>query len=178
MLTLQDLPGHIQTGLKVVELETDVGRRREAFKRFLDRLTAADGSGRELEASVLRDRLTMVVKALEAAAGRRPFDGFFPEALAQVHLRAEDAVAAFAAMKRAYYTAPETPFSLDQLRDAALGVEDMKQAIYFQKQVAAAAGPGEVSKESRFLVELLERDFQMDQADQVRRRLERRFPRM
>ena len=175
MLTLQDLPGHIQTGLKVVELETDVGRRREAFKRFLDRLTAADGSGRELEASVLRDRLTMVVKALEAAAGRRPFDGFFPEALAQVHLRAEDAVAAFAAMKRAYYTAPETPFSLDQLRDAALGVEDMKQAIYFQKQVAAAAGPGEVSKESRFLVELLERDFQMDQADQVRRRLERRF---
>jgi len=175
MLATQDLPGHIETGLKVVALETDVGRRREAFKRFLDRLTAADANGRELETSVLKDRLTMVVKALESAAARRPFDAFYPEALAQTHLRAEDPVAAFAAMKRAYYTAPDTPFSLDQLRDAALRVEDMALAVYFQKQVAAAAGPAEVSKETRFLVELLERDFQMDQADQVRRRLERRF---
>lgn len=175
MLTLQDLPGHVEAGLKVVALETDVGRRREAFKRFLDRLTAADASGRELEDSVLKDRLTMLVKALESAAARRPFDAFYPEALAQVHTRAEDPAAAFAAMKRAYYTAPDTPFSLDQLRDAALRVEDMALAVYFQKQVAAAAGPAEVSKEARFLVELLERDFQMDQADQVRRRLERRF---
>jgi len=175
LLATQDLPGHIETGLKVVELETDVGRRREGFKRFLDRLTAADASGRELEASVLRDRLTMVVKALESAAARRPFDAFYPEALAQAHTRAEDPEAAFAAMKRAYYTAPDTPFSLDQLRDAALRVEDMALAVYFQKQVAAAAGSAEVSKEARFLVELLERDFQMDQADEVRRRLERRF---
>jgi hypothetical protein len=174
-LSLQDLKGHIETGLRMIELETDVGRRREAFKRFMDRLTAADSTGRELEPSVVRDRLTMVAAALTAAAARRPFDGFYPEAQAQVHLRAEDPVAAFAAMKRAYYTAPETPFSLDQLRDAALGVEDMALAVYFQKQIAAAAAPGEVSKESRFLVELLERDFQIEEADQIRRRLERRF---
>ena len=51
----------------------------------------------------------------------------------------------------------------------------MKQGIYYKKQGAVAAGPGEVLKESRFLVEWLGRDFQMDQADQVRRRLERRF---
>ncbi len=174
-LSLKDLAGHVATGLRVIELETEVGRRREAFKRFLDRLTAADSSGRELETAVLQERLDLVVGALNTAAARQPFDGFYQEALAQVHLRADDAEAAFAAMKRAYYTAPDTPFSLDQLRDAALRVEDAGLAVYFQKQIASSAGPQEVAKENRLLVELLERDFRIDEADQVRERLERRF---
>ena len=175
LLAQDDLRRHVDAGLKILELESDVGRRREAFKRFLDRLTAADAGGRELEVDVVGERLRLVVEALKGAAARHPFDGFYPEALAQAHLRAEQPEAAFEAMRRAYYTAPETPFSLDQLRDAALRVEDVAQAVYFQKQIAAAAPPGEVSKESRFLVELMERDFQMEEADQVRRRLERRF---
>ncbi len=174
-LSLSDLPGHVATGMRVVELETEVGRRREAFKRFLDRLTAADSSGRELDPAVLEERLELVAAALTAAAARHPFDGFYPEALAQVHLRADDAPAAFAAMKRAYYTAPDTPFSLEQLRDAALRVEDVALAIYFQKQIAAAAAQGEVARENRLLVELLERDFRIDEADQARQQLERRF---
>ena len=174
-LTLSDLAGHVATGLRAVELETEVGRRREGFKRFLDRLTAADSSGRELDAAVLEERLRQVVEALTAAAARHPFDGFYPEALAQTHLRADDAAAAFAAMKRAYYTAPDTPFSLEQLRDAALRVEDVALAIYFQKQIAAAAPQAEVARENRLLVELLERDFRIDEADQARQRLERRF---
>lgn len=174
-LSLSDLPGHVATGLRAVELETDVGRRREGFKRFLDRLTAADSSGRELDPAVLQERLQQVVAALTAAAARHPFDGFYPEALAQVHLRADDAPAAFAAMKRAYYTAPDTPFSLEQLRDAALRVEDVALAIYFQKQIAATAPMAEVARENRLLVELLERDFRIEEADQARQRLERRF---
>lgn len=174
-LALKDLPGYAATGLRVLELETEVGRRRDAFKRFLDRLTAADPSGRELDPSVIEERLAVLASALNTAAARHPFDGFYPEALAQVHLRADDAPAAFAAMKRAYYTAPDTPFSLDQLRDAALRVEDVGLAVYFQKQIAAAAPPLDVARESRLLVELLERDFQIGEADQVRRRLERRF---
>jgi predicted Zn-dependent protease len=32
------LPEHVQVQLRIVEQETDVKRRREAFKRFLDRL--------------------------------------------------------------------------------------------------------------------------------------------
>lgn len=174
-LSLQDLTGHVRTGLRVVELETEVGRRREAFKRFLDRLTAADREGRELEPLELEKRLDTAAEALKAAAARHPFDGFYQEALAQVHLRADDAAEAFAAMKRAYYTAPDTPFSLDQLRDAALRVGDVTLAVYFQKQVAAAAPPGEVARENRLLVELLEQDFRIDEADQARQRLERRF---
>ncbi len=175
LLALPDLERHVATGLKILELETDVGRRREAFKRFLDRLTAADAAGRELDPGVLQERMESVVKALEGAAARHPFDGFYPEALAQAHLRTDQAAAAFEAMRRAYYTAPETPFSLAQLRDAALRVENIAQAVYFQKQIAATASPAEVSRESRYLVELMERDFQIEEADQVRRRLERRF---
>ena len=175
LLALPDLKGHVRTGLRILELESDVGRRREVFKRFLDRLTAADAAGRELDPAVMDERLDLLVKALEGAAARHPFDGFYPEALAQAHLRANQSEAAFEAMRRAYYTAPETPFSLDQLRDAALRVENVAQAVYFQKQIAAAAPPAEVSKESRYLVELMERDFQIEEADRVRRRLERRF---
>lgn len=175
LLTLQDLPGHIAAALRLLELESDVTRRRESFRRFLDRLTAADSRGSELEPSVIRDRLDLVSQALQSAAARHPFDAFYPEAQAHVHTRTNDPQAAFAAMKRAYYTAPETPFSLDQLRDAALQVEDLTLAIYFQKQITAAAPTAEVATESRHLVELLERAFMIDEADQVRRRLERRF---
>ena len=106
---------------------------------------------------------------------RFPFDGFYHEALAQVHEREGDAPKAFAEMKQAYYTAPDTPFSLDQLRDAALRVEDAKSAIYFQKQIAAQTGPKELAAESRRLVEMLEQSFQIAEADRVRRRLESRF---
>lgn len=175
LLTLQDLPGHIAAGIRLLELESDVNRRRESFRRFLDRLTAADARGVELDQTVIRDRLDLVSQALQSAAARHPFDAFYPEAQAHVHTRSGDPQAAFAAMKRAYYTAPETPFSLDQLRDAALQVEDLTLAIYFQKQITAAAPATEVVAESRHLVELLERGFQIDEADQVRRRLERRF---
>lgn len=175
LLTLQDLPDHVSTGIRLLELESDVNRRRESFRRFLDRLTAADARGAELDPSVIRDRLQLVAQALQAAASRQPFDAFYPEALAHVHTRANDPQAAFAAMKRAYYTAPETPFSLEQLRDTALQVEDLTLAIYFQKQVTVSAPAADLATESRRLVELLERGFQIDEADQVRRRLERRF---
>jgi hypothetical protein len=175
LLTLQDLPAHIAAGIRLLELESDVNRRRESFRRFLDRLTAADARGAELDPTVIRDRLDLVSQALQTAASRHPFDAFYPEAQAHLHTRANDPQAAFAAMKRAYYTAPETPFSLDQLRDAALLVEDLPLAIYFQKQVTAAAAAADVAAESRHLVALLERSFQIEEADQVRLRLERRF---
>ncbi len=158
----------------ITERETDIKRRREAYKRFLDRLLW-DSRGGELDEEETARRLDLVEKNLTLLARKHPFDGFYHEALAQVHERKGDPVRAFQAMKQAYYTAPDTPFSSGQLRDAALRVQDLQAAIYFQKQIAAAAPPASLAAESRRLVELLEQTFQIAEADRVRRRLESRF---
>lgn len=168
------IPEYVEAQFRIVEVETEVKKRREAYKRFLDRLMWSE-QGAELSDELAKTRLKLVRDALELRVKRFPFDGFYHEALAQVHEREGDAPKAFAEMKQAYYTAPDTPFSLDQLRDAALRVEDAKSAIYFQKQIAAQAGPKELAAESRRLVEMLEQSFQIAEADRVRRRLESRF---
>jgi len=175
LLRQHRIAAHVEVQVQILERETEVKRRREVLRRCIDRLTFSDASGGELAPIVARDRLKLLERALLERAQRHPFDGFYHEALAQVFERGGDHVKAFASMKQAYYTAPDTPFSLDQLRDAALKVADLKAAIYFQKQIAAAAPPKEVAAESRRLVELLEQTFQITEADRVRRRLESRF---
>ena len=175
LLRLHRLEEHIEAQALIWERESDIKRRREAVRRCVDRLTFSDAQGGELAPSVVKDRLAIIEKTLRAQVQRHPFDGFYHEALALVHERGGDHAKAFASMKQAYYTAPETPFSLDQLREAALKAGDLKSAVYFQKQVAASAPPAEMAAESRRLVELLEQTFQIDEADRVRRRLESRF---
>lgn len=175
LLKLQRVQEFVEVQVSIVELESDVKRRRELFQSFLERLLFTDASGGELQPSVLKDRLTLVEAAVKRRVQRHPFDGFYHEALAQVHERRGDPIKAFAEMKQAYYTAPDTPFSLDQLRAAALRVGDLKSAVYFQKQIASAAPDKEVAAESRQLVQLLEQTFQIAEADRVRRRLESRF---
>ncbi|MDB6007588.1 MAG: Cytochrome c-type biosis protein CcmH/NrfG [Prosthecobacter sp.] len=175
LLRQHRITDHVEVQAQILERETDVKRRREVLRRCIDRLTFSDASGGELAPSVARDRLKLLERALLDRVQRHPFEGFYHEALAQVYERGGDHVKAFASMKQAYYTAPDTPFSLDQLRDSALKVADLKSAIYFQKQIAAAAPPKEIAAESRRLVELLEQTFQITEADRVRRRLESRF---
>jgi len=175
LLRQHKIAEHVEVQAQIMERETEVKRRREVLRRCIDRLTFSDASGGELAPSVARDRLKMLERALLDRVQRHPFDGFYHEALSQVFERSGDHVKAFASMKQAYYTAPDTPFSLDQLRDSALKVADLKSAIYFQKQIAAAAPPKEIAAESRRLVELLEQTFQITEADRVRRRLESRF---
>lgn len=174
LLKQNKLPDYVQAQASIIENESDVKRRREVYKRFLDRLLWTEQGG-ELAPSVKGERLALVEKVLAEQMRRHPFDGFYHEALALVHERNGDQAKAFAEMKQAYYTSPETPFSLGQLRDAALRVADLKAAIYFQKQIAAVAPPAELAAESRRLVELLEQTFQIAEADRVRRRLESRF---
>ena len=175
LLKSNKLADYVETEVAIVEAETDIKRRREAFKRFLDRLAWSDASGGEVAPDVLQNRLKLVEKRVLECTRRHPFDGFFHEALAAVFEKRGDPVKAFASMKQAYYTSPDTPFSLDQLRTAALAVNDLKSAIYFQKQIAAAAPPKELANESRQLIQLLEQTFQIAEADKVRRQLENRL---
>ncbi|WP_075088363.1 tetratricopeptide repeat protein [Verrucomicrobium spinosum] len=163
--------------MRLLENEADVKRRREIFLRAVERLMWADIVQGTLPDDQVQLRLKLLLSALEERSRRAPFDGFWHEALATVYERQGDATRAFEEMKHAYYTAPETPFSLEQLRAAAMRVGDIKSAIYFQKQIAAAASAKSGAEEWRELVELLEQDFRMVEADQARRRLEPSSPR-
>lgn len=166
----------VDVQMRIITEEADVNRRRESFSRMLERLLWADMVGsNSLPEDDLKKRLGVVATALQDHSRRAPFEGFWHEALAVVHDKEGDAAKAFAEMKQAYYTAPDTPYSLDQLRAAALKVGDQKNAIYFQKQIAASAAPKDEAGEWRQLVTLLEQDFRMAEADQVRRRMEARF---
>lgn len=173
LLDLQRLPEYVEVGLQLIERETDVERRRDLLKRFLDRMGWSENASRAVDNPILMERLNWVERELRRWMILRPFDGFFPEALAQIHLRRGQPQAAFEAMKQAYYTSPETPFSQVQLRDTALQAGDRQAAIYFQKQVVATAEKDQAG-ESRRLVELLEGGFEIEEADQFRERLERR----
>lgn len=167
----------VEVQMHIISDEADVKRRRETFSRMMERLLWAEvmqGSN-TLPDDEVKARLDIILAALQERSRRAPFDGFWHEALAAVYDKQGDALKAFNEMKQAYYTAPETPYSLDQLRGAALKVGDQKSAIYFQKQIAASAAPTEEAAEWRQLVTLLEQDFRMAEADQVRRRMEARF---
>jgi hypothetical protein len=166
----------VEVQMRIITDEADVNRRRESFSRMLERLLWADVvQTNSLPDDELKKRLEVVIAALQERSRRAPFEGFWHEALAAVHDKEGDAAKAFAEMKQAYYTAPDTPYSLDQLRAAALKVGDQKTAIYFQKQIAASAAPKDEAGEWRQLVTLLEQDFRMAEADQARRRMEARF---
>lgn len=175
LLKANRLVDYVENQLAIVEAETDIKRRREQFKRFMDRISFSDARGGELAEGVLQERMKLVEVKLLDQTRRHPFDGFYQEALATVYERRGDAAKAFTYMRQAYYISPDTPFSLEQLRDSALRSSDSKSAIYFQKQIVGTAPASELAAESRRLVQMLEASFQIAEADKVRRRLESRF---
>lgn len=163
---------YVETQMQLLEREADVKRRRDLFSRALERLLWADVVQGSLPDGEVTKRLDLLLTALQERSRHAPFEGFWHEALAAVHEKQGDATKAFAEMKQAYYAAPDTPFSLEQLRTAALNAGDLRNAIYFQKQIAATAPQARETAEWRELVSLLEQDFRMTEADQARRRLE------
>lgn len=165
----------IATQTRLLEAESDFTRRREKFQRAIGQLLWTGSQQVEFTEEDRKTRLDLAAKEFQVRSRRHPFDGFWHEALAQIYQRQGDAEKAFAEMKQAYYTSPDTPYSLDQLQSSAVRAGDNKSAIYFQKQIAAGATAKEASGEWRELVHLLEQDFQTAEADQVRRRLESRF---
>lgn len=175
LIAQQNFKDFIATQMRLLDAETGVKQRREIFQRALERLLWTGAALGQLPDDEARKRLDLVLAALQERSRHAPFDGFWNEALATVYEKKGDPAKAFSEMKQAYYTAPDTPFSLDQLRAAAMRVGDLKNAIYFQKQIAVSAAAKDQAGEWRELVKLLEQDFRMVEADQARRRLETRF---
>lgn len=147
--------------LDLLQLETDPAQRR----KLLDsQITVAQT---HFLVDRLRDRF------IELAA-RHPFDRFYPEALARVHLAADDEAAAYESMRRAYYLSGRDESLLSELGSLSDRVGDLSSAIYYRRQLLAR-GEGDTLDNWKDLVRMLEKDLRLEEADRIRRRLETKY---
>ncbi len=105
---------------------------------------------------------------------QHPFDRFYPEALARVYRAAGNDSEAFAMMKKAYYMSNQNENLLGELGELADQLGDLKSAIYYRRQLLAR-GEGDTLENWQSLVDMLEKDLRVGEADLLRRRLESKF---
>ena len=105
---------------------------------------------------------------------QHPFDRFYPEALARVYRAAGNDAEAFEMMKKAYYMSNQNENLLGELGALADHLGDLKSAIYYRRQLLAR-GEGDTLENWQSLVDMLEKDLRVAEADMLRRRLESKF---
>lgn len=155
--------GALEAQLRLIEKETDGIQRR---KQLDTQLTTA-------RSHFLLDWLLAKYREL---AQQNPFDRFYPEALARIHRAAGNEEEAFEAMKKAYYMSGQDDDLLNELGEIADQLGDLKSAIYYRRQLLARE-EGEPLENWTTLIEMLEKDLRVEEADQLRARLEGRFGR-
>lgn len=148
---------------ELIDAETDLAQRRKLLEDQLSFSTSR---------YLLED--WMLPRYAELAR-QHPLDRFFPEALARIHLALGDTDAAFAALKRAYYMSNNDTDLLEQLGELASKSSDLKAAIYYQRQLIASEDDETSPDEWLALIERLEDDLRVNEADLTRRRLESKF---
>jgi len=171
---------------ELLERPLDPARRNEIHAQQVDLLGQVEVSDQIAlnngARAILPGLLRGLVTRYQAMAKRAPLDPLYQRALADLYQRLGQADEAFSAMRQAYYLAPENDAAIPALRDAALAAGDRDAAIYFQRQLLFSSSPAAGRAEAkerlgqwRDLVELLEEDLRIDEADQIRRRFERQF---
>lgn len=155
--------GALEAQLALIEKETDAVQRR---KQLDTQLTTA-------RSHFLLDWLLGKYREL---AQQSPFDRFYPEALARIHRAAGNEGEAFEAMKKAYYMSGQDDGLLNELGELADQLGDLDSAIYYRRQLLARED-GEQLENWITLIDMLEKDLRVDEADRLRARLESRFGR-
>jgi len=146
----------------LIETETDIIQRRKLFE---DQMTFA--ARHYFLDSWMPGRY-------EELAQLYPLDAFYPEALSQVYLSTGRLDEAFDAMKRAYYMSDGDTELLERLGELASQTSNLKSAIYYQRKLLS--GDQNISPDGWIaLIERLERDMRIREADLTRARLESKF---
>ncbi|NLT70458.1 MAG: hypothetical protein GXX91_07160, partial [Verrucomicrobiaceae bacterium] len=151
----------LRAQLDLLERESDPVQRR---KQLDTQLTVAG-------THFLHDWL---LAQYEELSRKHPFDRFYPEALARVHKAAGNEEEAFALMKKAYYMSGQNEELLAELGALSDHLGDLKSAIYYRRQLLAR-GQEDDLENWKILIEMLEKDLQVAEADQLRHRLETKF---
>ncbi len=163
LIELERVPEALELLGSMIETETDFAQRRKLFEDQLSTATM----------HYLADE--WMLPRYEQLAAENPLDRFFPEAIARVHLANDRIDEALVAMKRAYYMADEDPHLLKELGELASRSSDLKAAIYYQRQLIAADESQTSPDDWLALIDKLERDLRVAEADLTRRRLESKF---
>ncbi len=158
-----DVEGALEAYTALIRAEQDVMQRRKQLSS-------------QVAIALRAQKLDKLEKDYTRLQRRQPLDPFYAEALAVVYQHTGNFTEAFALIKRAYYSSrSKDEYLLERLRELAAETKDVDAAIYYQKQLVAVpdnrADPGEWQK----LVRMLEMDFQVDEADRIRVRLESKF---
>ncbi len=152
----------LKVQLELIEKENDPVQRRKQLDSQL-----ATGKAHFL-LEWLQDQYAVL-------AQKEPFDRFYPEALGRIQLAAGHEEEAFASMKKAYYMSGQDSDLLDELGELASHLGNLKSAIYYRRQVIAKAGDETSIGNWQSLIEMLEKDLRVGEADLLRRRLETKF---
>ncbi|MEX2577518.1 MAG: tetratricopeptide repeat protein [Verrucomicrobiales bacterium] len=147
--------------LELLESETDIVQRR---KQLDSQITIARS----------HSLLDWLVDRYGELGRQHAFDRFYPEALAKVHRAAGNTEEAFEAMKRAYYMSGRNENLLGALGKLAEKLGDLKSAIYYRRQLLAGEEGDDVDN-WRTLVEMLDKDLRVGEAERLRMRLETKF---
>lgn len=160
----------------------DLGKHEEALKAQMDlirRETDPIQKRKEFDAQLsIASRhflLTWMAQQYQELAQQQPFDAFHPAALANIHRAQGDYNAAFLSLKRAYYMSGQDRGLLDELGELAGLTKDLKAAIYYRRQMISMNEDDTSPETWESLVQMLERDLRVGEADQIRERLESKF---
>ncbi len=160
----------------------ELGQHEEALKaqldliqRETDRVQQRKQFDSQLSVAARHFLVDWMVTRYRELSQKNPFDRFYPEALARALQAKGDYDEAFVAMKRAYYMSGQDRELLAELGELAGLTKDLKAAIYYRRQMIAL-NEDDASPESwRSLVEMMERDLRVGEADLIRERLESKF---
>lgn len=159
----------------------EAGKPEEALQAQLDLLTEENDEEqrrKQLDAQLTTARshflLDWLVDKYHELALQHPFDRFYPEALARVHHAAGNLADAFDAMKKAYYMSGQSKELLAELSELADELGDLKSAIYYRRQLLNTGELDDLDN-WRTLVEMLEKDLRVGEAELLRSRLETKF---
>lgn len=159
----------------------ETGQAEEALKAqidLLERETDPVQRRKQLDTQVTIAQthflLDWVLERYAELARKYPFDRFYPEALARVHKAAGHDQEAYEAMKRAYYMSGQNEDLLTELGALSDRLGDLKSAIYYRRQLLTR-GEGDDLENWKALLQMLEKDLHVGEADQLRRRLETKF---
>ncbi len=163
LLELGNVKAALDAQLDLIKREPDPVQQRRLFESQLTLAT------RSQQLPWLKKRYTELI-------AQEPFGRFYPEALGRVHQASGDMEAAYQALKKAYYMAgdkhKELLYQLGELADRS---KDLQAAIYYRRQLIANDEDGPDMESWKLLVEMLEKDLRVAEADLTRERFESKF---
>ena len=150
--------------LDLIEEEPDSIQKRRLFESQLTLAT------RTRKLPWLKKRYTGLV-------AQAPFEHFYPEALGKIHRASGDPKAAYQVLKKAYYMSNHDQTLLAQLGELADQSNDLKAAIYYRRQLIVSDENKANIESWKLLINMLEKDLRVSEADLTRKRFEGKFAR-